>query len=132
MFSHVTVGCSDLNRAARFYDQVFAELGLERRSVSADGGPASVCWVMPGEALPRFYVYRPFDGKPASAGNGSMVAFIAASPAAVDAAFKAALTAGATNEGEPGERRHYGIGYYGAYFRDLDGNKVHVVYRGDI
>ncbi|MFC6633195.1 VOC family protein [Microbulbifer taiwanensis] len=132
MYSHVTLGCSDLEQAATFYDAVLDELGFERRPVTPDGGPASACWVLPGKSLPRFYVYIPFDGKPASVGNGSMVAFAASSPAAVDAAYNAALAAGAKDEGEPGERRHYGTGYYGAYFRDPDGNKVHVVYRGDV
>lgn len=132
MFSHVTLGCSDLGRATAFYDRVLAELGLERRAVSPDGGPASACWGLPGSSLPRFYVYIPFDGKSASVGNGTMVAFAASSPAAVDAAYRAALAAGAEDEGAPGEREHYGIGYYGAYFRDLDGNKVHVVHRGDV
>ncbi|WP_148254446.1 VOC family protein [Aidingimonas lacisalsi] len=132
MYSHVTFGSSDLDRAAAFYDAVLAELGMERRSVSPDGGPASACWVLPGQSLPRFYVYEPFDGKPASAGNGNMVAFAASSPAVVRVAYQAAMAAGARGEGAPGERQHYGIGYYGAYFRDLDGNKVHVVYRGDI
>lgn len=131
MYSHITVGCSDLGQAANFYDSVFAELGFERRPVSPDGGPASACWVPAGKSLPRFYVYIPFDGEPASPGNGNMVAFSASSPDVVDATYKAAMAAGATNEGAPGERSHYGAGYYGAYFRDLDGNKIHIVYRGD-
>lgn len=132
MYSHVTVGCSDLDKATDFYDAILTLLGLERRPVSPDGGPASACWVMPGQSLPRFYVYVPFDGKPARAGNGSMVAFAASSPCAVRAAYQTALAAGAKDEGEPGERKHYGVGYYGAYFRDLDGNKIHIVYRGDL
>lgn len=132
MFSHVTIGCADLERASQFYDQVLAELGLERRTISSFGGPECACWVEAGESLPRFYVTYPFNEERASSGNGNMVAFLAPSPAAVDAAYKAALAAGATSEGEPGERSRYGCGYYGAYFRDLDGNKVHAVYRGDI
>jgi catechol 2,3-dioxygenase-like lactoylglutathione lyase family enzyme len=132
MFSHVIFGCSDLDRASQFYDHVLSEIGLERRPISSYGGPACACWIVPGELLPRFYVSYPFDGEPASAGNGNMVAFAAPSQAAVDAAYKAALAAGAKVEGEPGERSRYGFGYYGAYFRDLDGNKVHVVYRGDV
>ncbi|WP_406855232.1 VOC family protein [Alsobacter sp. KACC 23698] len=132
MFSHVTVGCSDLDRAARFYDAVLPPLGLQRRAVMPDGGPASACWVSPDAILPRFYVYQPFDGKPASAGNGAMVAFLAADSAAVDAAYASGLRAGGTDEGKPGPRPHYGDGYYGAYLRDPDGNKVHVVCRGDI
>ena len=132
MFSHVTLGCSELARACEFYDSVLTRLGLERRPVTSDGGPASACWVPSGMSLPRFYVYVPFDGNPASVGNGTMVAFRASSPELVDAVYKAALAAGAKEEGAPGVRTHYGDGYYGAYFRDLDGNKIHVVYRGDV
>lgn len=132
MFSHVTVGCRNLEQAAAFYDAVLLPLGLRRRLVIPDGGPPSACWVMPDHRLPRFYVYLPFDRNPASIGNGSMVAFAAPSPAAVDAAHAAGLTARGTNEGAPGPRPHYGQGYYGAYLRDPDGNKLHVVHRGDL
>ena len=61
-----------------------------------------------------------------------MLAFAAASPAAVDAAHAAGLAAHGTDEGAPGERPYYGPGYYGAYLRDPDGNKLHVVHRGDL
>ena len=132
MFSHVTVGCSDLDRAARFYDALLLPLGLRRRPVTPDGGPAAACWVVPDQPLPRFYVYQPFDRSPMSVGNGSMVAFLAAGPVAVDEAHKAGLASGGRDEGAPGPRPHYGAGYYGAYLRDPDGNKVHVAYRGDL
>ncbi|MCW3480969.1 VOC family protein [Neisseriaceae bacterium JH1-16] len=132
MFSHVTVGCRDIERAAAFYDAVLVPLGLQRRVVVPDGGPAAACWGSPHHALPRFYVYMPFDGRAASAGNGSMVAFAAPSPAAVNAAYAAGIAAGGTDEGLPGPRPHYGDGYYGAYLRDPDGNKVHLVHRGDL
>ena len=132
MFSHVTVGCNDLERASAFYDALLLPLGLRRRAVTPDGGPAAACWVMPDQALPRFYVSLPFDRAAAGAGNGSMAAFAAPSPASVNAAYAAALAAGGTDEGAPGLRPHYGPGYYGAYLRDPDGNKVHVVHRGDL
>ena len=70
MFSHITVGVSDLDAAAAFYDAILLPLGLQRREVTPDGGPVARCWVMPGQALPRFYAYQPFDRQPASAGNG--------------------------------------------------------------
>jgi catechol 2,3-dioxygenase-like lactoylglutathione lyase family enzyme len=124
MFSHVTVGCADLERAAAFYDAILAPIGLVRRPVTPDGGPPSACWIVPGQSLPRFYVYIPFDGAPARAGNGSMVAFAAPSQAAVDAAHQAGLAAGGTEEGAPGPRNCYGTGYYAGYLRDPDGNKV--------
>ncbi|MDF8316212.1 MULTISPECIES: VOC family protein [Serratia] len=132
MFSHITVGVSDLDAAAAFYDAILLPLGLQRREVTPDGGPVARCWVMPGQALPRFYAYQPFDRQPASAGNGSMLAFLAADELAVKRAYAAGLLAGGCSEGEPGERAHYGKGYFGAYLRDPDGNKVHVVYRGDL
>jgi len=132
MFSHVTVGVGDLDRAARFYDALLAPLGLSQRPVTPDDGPPSRCWGDPVRSLPRFYAYNPFNRHAASAGNGSMVAFQAASPEAVDAAYAAGMAAGGSDEGAPGERLHYGKGYYGAYLRDPDGNKIHVVHRGDL
>jgi catechol 2,3-dioxygenase-like lactoylglutathione lyase family enzyme len=124
MFSHVTVGCSDLNRAAAFYDAVLVPIRLRRRVVTPDGGPAAACWVGRTEALPRFYVHMPFDRNPASAGNGGMTAFLAPDTASVDAAHKAGLANGGADEGAPGPRPHYGTGYYGAYLRDPDGNNT--------
>ncbi len=132
MFSHVTVGCADLERAAAFYDAILAPIGLVRRAVTPDGGPAAACWIVPDQPLPRFYVYIPFDGNAASAGNGSMVAFAAPSSAAVDAAHAAGLERGGTDYGAPGPRDRYGAGYYAGYLHDPDGNKVQVVHRGDV
>lgn len=132
MFSHVTVGCDDLDAAGRFYDALLAPLGLVRREVKADGGPPALCWVVHERTLPRFYVYRPLDGRAANPGNGAMTAFLARSPAEVDAAHAAGLAAGGSGEGAPGERPNYGAGYYGAYLRDPGGNKLHIVHRGDL
>lgn len=132
MFSHVTVGVSDLDRAKHFYDAVLLPLGLRRRPVTPDGGPASACWVGKDHSLPRFYAYIPFNGREASVGNGSMVAFLAPSQEVVSTAYAAGIAAGGSDEGAPGPRPHYGAGYFGAYLRDPDGNKVHLVHRGDI
>jgi len=132
VFSHITVGTNDLAKSSAFYDALLLPLGLQRRQVAPDGGPPSVCWVSPGSLLPRFYVYMPFNRATASAGNGSMVAFLAPGNDAVDAAYAAGISAGGKDEGGPGERLNYGAGYYGAYLRDPDGNKVHVVHRGDL
>jgi catechol 2,3-dioxygenase-like lactoylglutathione lyase family enzyme len=132
MFSHATVGSNDLDRSTAFYDALLSPLGFQRRPVTPDGGPPALCWYDPNRRLPRFYVYSPFDREAARPGNGSMVAFLAPSPAAVDAAHAGGIAAGGSDEGAPGERPHYGRGYYGAYLRDPDGNKVHVVHRGDI
>ena len=129
MFSHVTLGTNDLALASAFYDAVLAPLGMRRRQVTPDGGPPSACWISPKATLPRFYVYMPFDRALASVGNGSMVAFLAPTVEAVKASYKAGIEAGGHDEGP---RVHYAVGYYGAYLRDPDGNKVHVVHRGDL
>jgi len=131
MFSHVTIGSNDLERAGKFYDALLEPLGLRQRKVIADTGPKALCFANAAEDLPYFYIYAPFDRKAATPGNGTMVAFIANSPAAVDAAFASGMANGGRSEGEPGERPHYAKDYYGAYLRDPDGNKLHLVYRGD-
>jgi len=132
MFSHISVGTSNLSRATQFYTAVLSSLELVPRPVTPDGGPLSSCWISKSSVVPRFYVYEPFNGKAASVGNGVMVAFLAPVATAVDQAYKTALEFGGIGEGEPSERAHYGVGYYGAYFRDLDGNKIHIAYRGDL
>ena len=132
MFSHVTVGANDLEQAQRFYEALLTPLGLTERPVVSDGGPRALCWTRKRHSLPRFYVYEPFDRKPANAGNGTMVAFAAASPSEVDKAYAAGIAAGGADAGLPGPRQHYGQGYYGAYLRDPNGNKIHVAYRGDL
>ncbi|MES2255468.1 MAG: VOC family protein [Pseudomonadota bacterium] len=132
MFSHVTVGCRDMARACMFYDAVLSELGFSRRIVVADGGPQAACWVVPGQQIPRFYVYMPFNGLLATGGNGSMVAFSASSVEAVNYAYAAGMRNGGTCEGVPNPRPRYGDGYYGGYLRDPDANKLHLVFRGDL
>lgn len=129
MFSHVTVGADDLTQAAAFYDAVLGEIGMVQRVVEPDGGPDARCWVRPEAPYPRFYVYQPFDGAPARGGNGAMLAFIAPSRAAVDAAHAQGLLHGGTDAGAPGLRAHYAPDYYGAYLRDPSGNKIHIVHR---
>jgi catechol 2,3-dioxygenase-like lactoylglutathione lyase family enzyme len=131
MFSHVSLGADDLDAAARFYDALLIPIGLERRQMQPDGGALGLCWRRPGERTPWFFVFQPYDRRPASAGNGTMVAFLAPSPESVRRAYDAAMAAGGRCEGPPGERPHYAPGYYGAYLRDPEGNKVHVVHRGD-
>ena len=121
------VGTHDLDRAIAFYDAVLAPLGIER---VASKYPNWAAWHRPGEAA-KFWVGRPFNGQPATCGNGSMTAFSAPSRAAVDAAYAAAIAAGCLDEGPPGPRAHYAPDYYGAYVRDLDGNKLHFVRRGE-
>jgi catechol 2,3-dioxygenase-like lactoylglutathione lyase family enzyme len=78
-------------------------------------------------ARPFFVICTPYDGQPHQPGNGQMVAFMAANRAAVRAAHQTALAQGGQCEGPPGLRPHYHVNYYGAYFRDPDGNKICVV-----
>ncbi|MEM8686432.1 MAG: VOC family protein [Pseudomonadota bacterium] len=122
-FSHVTVGTNDIARATQFYDAVLATLGCTRTYDHAEyvgygSGPdgESAFWVMP-----------PFDGGPASVGNGTHIALNAETRAAVDAFHAAALANGGSDEGKPGLRPHYHADYYGAYVRDPDGNKLQAV-----
>ncbi len=119
MYSHTTIGVEDLDRAQAFYDAVLAPLGLEVR-FSGDG---MVGYGLPG-GRPQFLVVRPFDGGEPSVGNGAMIALLASRRALVDACHAAALERGGQDEGGPGLRPHYHRNYYGAYFRDPDGNKI--------
>jgi catechol 2,3-dioxygenase-like lactoylglutathione lyase family enzyme len=122
MYSHTTIGANDLTRARGFYDAVLAPLGLEVR-FSDD---SMISWGPPG-GRPQFLVVRPFDGRDPRPGNGSMIALLASKRSLVDACHAAAMELGGTDEGRPGLRPHYHRNYYGAYFRDLDGNKICVV-----
>ena len=131
MFSHITVGSNDLEKSERFYDAVLKPIGLKQRQVIPDGGPEARCWEKVENKLPRFFVYSPYDRSDAQAGNGSMVAFLAPSPQAVDKAYEAGIETGGRCAGKAGPRDHYGKGYYGAYLKDPDGNKIHIAYRGD-
>ncbi len=127
MFSHVTIGTNNLTRAVAFYDAVLALLGIERVPSKY---PNWAAWQSTSEAG-KFWVGQPFNGLPASQGNGCMTAFKAPSRAAVDAAYAAAIAAGGVDEGPPGLRASFAPDYYGAYVRDLDGNKLHFVRRGE-
>ena len=125
MLSHVYIGVTDFDRAYRFYAAVLAELDLALRFCDRTDQWAG--WQKPGQSRPLLLVGRPFDGGPASPGNGQMTALLAPSRAAVDRAYTTALEAGGQDEGAPGLRPQYHADYYGAYFRDPDGNKLCVV-----
>jgi catechol 2,3-dioxygenase-like lactoylglutathione lyase family enzyme len=122
MYSHTTIGANDLARAKRFYDAVLGILGLEVRF----SDEAIIGWGLPG-GRPQFLAVRPFDGREPSVGNGSMIALLASKRSLVDACHAAAMEQCGTDEGGPGLRPHYHRNYYGAYFRDLDGNKICIV-----
>jgi catechol 2,3-dioxygenase-like lactoylglutathione lyase family enzyme len=122
MLRYVTIGTTDLARARRFYDAVLAPLGAVLR-VEA---PRELGYATAGDVVTPFWVTLPWNGDPATAGNGTMPAFHAPDAAAVRAFHDAALANGGSDEGAPG-LRPYGPGFYAAYVRDPDGNKLSAV-----
>jgi catechol 2,3-dioxygenase-like lactoylglutathione lyase family enzyme len=122
MLSHVHVGISDFDRALAFYNAVMDTLGLTLKFAEPENGWAG--WKHPAAERPLFLVGRPYNGAPAEPGNGHMVALLAPDRAAVDRCHATALALGGRCEGPPGLRPHYHPNYYGAYFRDPDGNKL--------
>ena len=122
MFSHIFTSVSNFERAFAFYVAVLGELEIELRF--HDPLKPWAGWHSPGGIRPYFVICKPFDGRSHDAGNGQMVAFAAKSRGAVRAAYQAALRCGGVSEGRPGLRPEYHPNYYGAYFRDTEGNKV--------
>lgn len=118
MIGYVTLGTNDLERAAAFYDALLGELGA-KRFMETD---QFIAWsVAPN--LPGLSVTRPWNGEPATAGNGVMVALAVDSTDAVHRVYDKAMELGASDEGSAGPRSG---GFYAGYFRDLDGNKLNV------
>ncbi|MDC8771102.1 VOC family protein [Roseateles albus] len=122
MISHIYLGVADFERSLAFYMPLMAELGLLQKF--SDPVKAWAAWVAPDAPRPLFLIGKPYDGGPAAPGNGQMVALLAASRASVDRAYAMAMAQGGQCEGAPGLRPHYHPDYYGAYFRDLDRNKI--------
>jgi len=124
MISYVTVGADDIARAKRFYSAFLPALGYGFEEGAE--GLSYALPVAPGEkpVLPDFYVKPPFNGAPASVGNGAMVAFEAQSQQQVRDLHAAALAAGGEDEGQPGFRASYGVHFYVSYLRDPQGNKI--------
>ncbi len=117
MIGYTTVGTNDLERASKFYDELFAVFGA-KRTMDFPGG---IVWGTSPQA-PGFGVLRPFNGQPASSGNGVMIALVFDSKEKVDAVYNKAIELGGSDEGKPGPRGD--SGFYAGYFRDLDGNKL--------
>jgi len=119
MIGYTTVGTDNIERSAKFYDPLFASLGANRAMQADD----FVAWVS-AENTPMFSIHTPANGQAATTGNGVMIALLAKNKAQVDAIYNQAITLGATDEGKPGPRGD--SGFYAAYFRDLDGNKLNI------
>ena len=136
LFAYVCLGTRDLPRACRFYDATMAALGFSRCVTSGEPGSSWDGWAGwgiyedEGRRQDALWVCKPFNGKPASPGNGVMAAFIARSWTEVDTFHAAALANGGVCEGPPGLRKHYSPDFYAAYVRDPDGNKLAAVCRG--
>ncbi len=122
MIGYVTLGTNDLPRAAAFYDALLAEIGAKRLWEFERG----IGWGVANDR-PALGLLKPYDGKPATVGNGVMVALVVDSPDKVDQVHKKALELGGKDEGSAGPR---GEGFYAGYFRDPDGNKLCVFRAG--
>ncbi len=121
MIGYVTLGTNDLERSAAFYDALVGEMGGKRFMEHED---TFIAWcVDPGK--PSIALTKPYDEKPATIGNGVMVAMMVDSTDTVDALYQKAIELGGTDEGAPGPR---GEGFYAGYFRDLDGHKLNFFY----
>ncbi len=122
MIGYVTLGTNDLPRAAAFYDALLAEIGAKRIMDLGRGIVWGVSMDKPGLSL-----IKPYDGQPATVGNGVMVAIAVNSKDKVDRVYSKAIALGAKDEGPAGPR---GEGFYAGYFRDPDGNKLNVFCMG--
>ena len=122
MVGYVTLGTNDMARGAAFYDALLESLGAKRLMEME----TFILWGSSFEAA-GVALAKPFDGNAATVGNGVMVALQAPSRDAVDAIHRKALELGGVDEGAPGPR---GDGFYAAYFRDLDGNKLNAFFLG--
>lgn len=122
MISHVFIGITDFQRAFRFYSSIMDMLELQLKFCDIDKSWAG--WMAADKARPLFLIGLPYNGEVATPGNGQMIALLASTRAAVERAHAAALKNGGLCEGAPGLRPHYHPDYYGAYFRDVDGNKI--------
>lgn len=117
MIGYVTLGTNKYEQAVAFYDALLAVLGAGRLME----GETYVAWAV-SPKQPGIGVIKPHDGKPATVGNGTMVALVVETPEQVQQIYHKALELGGSDEGAPGPRGD--SGFYAAYFRDLDGNKL--------
>ncbi len=117
MIHHVSVGTNDVERSRRFYDAVLPIVGIHPMAADESG-------LGYGGGTFHFSVQVPIDGKPATVGNETHIAFAAEDRAMVDRFYAAALSRGGSGDGDPGLRPEYDANYYGAFIRDPDGHKI--------
>ncbi len=122
MLSHIHIGVSDFDRAFAFYKDVMEVLGLPLKFCEPEKPWAG--WMPSDGDRPLFLIGQPYDGQAAIPGNGQMIALLARSREIVDQCYAKAIGSGARCEGAPALRPEYHPDYYGAYFRDPDGNKL--------
>ncbi len=116
MIGYITLGTNDIEKAAAYYDELFGSIGVGRLMEFGK----FIVW---GASMsqPGFSISPPYDGNPATVGNGVMIALAMDTPEKVDAFHAKALELGGSDEGAPGPRTEQ---FYAGYFRDLDGNKL--------
>jgi predicted lactoylglutathione lyase len=122
MIGYATLGTNDLDSALTFYDALFATVGGKRLMQMPD--ERKLTFYGAGADKPMLVIGKPYDGAVATAGNGTMVALAADSREQVDQVYAKAIELGGADEGAPGTRGPEEMGFYGAYFRDPDGNKL--------
>ncbi len=119
MLGYITLGTNDLDASAKFYDSLFAQIKVQRIMPGSEKH-GYIVWAKDNKST-GFSILKPFNGEASTPGNGHMAALAAGNPEKVKALYNKAIEQGGTCEGEPGDR---GNGFYAAYFRDLDGNKL--------
>lgn len=118
MLGYVTLGTNDIQKAAAFYDKLLESIGVGRMM----GDENFIAWGKPGGGA-GIGLTKPFNGEPATVGNGVMAAIQVETPEDVDRVYKLAMDLGAQDEGPAGARSDW---FYAGYFRDPDGNKLNV------
>ena len=128
MIGYATLGSNDIDKAIGFYDALLATVGAKQLMQMPDERKLTLYGTSMG--APMLGIGKPYDGSEATVGNGTMISLAADDRGQVDAVHAKAMELGGTDEGAPGVRGPDEMGFYGAYFRDLDGNKFCVFKMG--
>jgi catechol 2,3-dioxygenase-like lactoylglutathione lyase family enzyme len=121
IISHLSLGTNQFEKARDFYNRVLSTLNIKLK----EDYPGAAGY---GKQFVEFWLQTPIDGKAATQGNGTHVAFIASNKQQVHDFYNTAIENGATCDGPPGPRPLYTDAYYGCYVRDLDGNKIEATF----